>query len=663
MNSRNTWSRHATWFTAAWVLFASGSCSLLYDFNISQCNTDPDCTSKGPQFAWSVCQNHVCVQTVPGTGGGNSAGGQSSPSTGGGGAQGGQDQGGSNSTGGTPGTGGTPACVNADCMAAHTDTTYTCINGNCVPLVTSDCPVLIPTITQGSTALDLLQQPSPIILGGFASMTNAANQHDTYAIINWDLAFNEFNQQTSNGLPSYDGSGASRPLVGLICNGNNATPTTVQSMMQHLAQDIRVPGILTTLNATNLLAAFNYTTSTDYTNAGGNPVFFMSTSSANVALTDLNDNGMVWQVLGNSRQLAATTAGLIARIEPVVNAARLAYFNANGGPDNPTQANSLRVTLVTSSDPTMIDISNVLLSDSGHPETLLTFNGALATDPANNGYFRQDNIDSSTQTANPVVTNATSDLENNPPHIIIGMATAEFPKLVMTAVENLWASKAPNQMRPFYVLSHLLYNSPDLQTTLKNQNPNTVPQIDARLLGVNYAQTLDAHSQGLYNAYLNRLQASYPSTGALYSTLGGTENMYDGAYYLLYSAAAAAVNRRPSNPFSGTEIYSGLTSKVINPGATSQDIGPVNIAGIVSQMNQLGSGTPFAMSLWATMGPPNFDFSTGTRNSATSAWCIQYDTTVTPNAWTYEADGLLYNSSNSTFLAPSSGVPACLQNY
>ena len=158
-------------------------------------------------------------------------------------------------------------------------------------------------------------------------------------------------------------------------------------------------------------------------------------------------------------------------------------------------------------------------------------------------------------------------------------------------------------MRPFYVLSHLLYNSPDLVTTLKNQNPTTVPQIDARLLGVNFAQTLDPHSQALYNVYLGDLLASYPSTGALYSTLAGTENMYDGAYYLLYSVAAAAVNRTPSNPLTGVEILSGLEQKVIAPNATSVDIGPSNIPGVVQQMNTPTGGTPFAMSLWATMGP------------------------------------------------------------
>ena len=197
-------------------------------------------------------------------------------------------------------------------------------------------------------------------------MTNLTNTYDTYAVVNWNLAFDEFNRKTGGGLPSWDNSGALRPLVGLICNGYNATTTTVVPMVQHLIQDIQVPGILTTLTADNLVQAYN--TSAAYSNAGGNSVFFMSTSSANVALTDLSDNGLVWNVLGNSRQLAATVSGLIARIEPVVNAARLAYAANPGGPDNPSQANSLRVTLVTSNDPTATDIATCCFRISTTPK-------------------------------------------------------------------------------------------------------------------------------------------------------------------------------------------------------------------------------------------------------------------------------------------------------
>ena len=237
MNSSKLWSRKTLWLTAAGAFLVSSGCSVLYDFNTSQCETeDSDCGYKGPQFANSICKNHVCVRKVlPSTGGSSSlstggksgtTGGATSP--GGTSAQGGQNPGGDSSTGGTP------ACINADCMAQHLDP-WTCINGTCTELETNDCPVVITT----NNITNLLKQPAPIILGGFASMTNPSILHDTLAVINWDLAFDEFNSNTL-GLPSYDNTGQRRPLIGLMCHGDVTSTDQINSAMQHLTQEYQL---------------------------------------------------------------------------------------------------------------------------------------------------------------------------------------------------------------------------------------------------------------------------------------------------------------------------------------------------------------------------------------------------------------------------------------
>ncbi len=644
----------------------------MYNFNIDQCDNEGEsCASKGPQFAYAICRNHVCVQmiAVGGSGGGPS----STSSTGGasdvggsaatGGQSGGATTGGSAAAGGTaPGTGGTQPCDNATCLSQGVSP-HTCINGQCVELTNENCPVLIPA----KTALQLLTQPSPIIIGGFASMTNPNNQHDTIAIINWDLAFDEFNSNLlGNGLPSYDGSGKTRPLIGLMCQGIVTDAKVFAATMQHLVQDIKVPGILSTLSANDLYNAFEYTISKDYVNAGGNPVFFMSSNSADQVLALLQDNGLVWHMLGASRQLAATTVALLKSMAPVVQQQRQALWDSNGGqgPDDPSTP--LRVTLVYSNYPQMVDMRNVLLTpDAAHPEALLTFNNAPATDPANNNYFNEVEIDSAKTVTSPVVTAATNALYNNPPHIIVAMATSEFPANVVPYVENTWANNpnATGRIRPFYLMSHLIYGTPELLTTLKNQNSSSsIVHIDARLAGVNYAESQDPRAKGLYNAYIERLQSSYDPNGGLYNSLPGWENQYDAAYYLLYSVAAAAVNR---TTFAGNDILTGLTSKVIysGPGAPSVDVGPINISTTIGYLYRVYP--PYVMSLYGTMGPPDFDITSGTRNNTTtSAWCTAYDTTLATPAWVYVVDGLFYDTTTNTLTPPTSGVvPSCLQQY
>ncbi len=664
MNARKLRTGTVTLGTLGAVWLAASSCSVLYNLNTNQCDKDIDCAAKGSQFDGSICRNHVCVaQSASTSGGASSTGGQSSTDATGGDTS--ATTGGASSTGGDTSTGGTgttatttaPACVNADCIAAHVDP-WTCINGVCTQLLTTDCPVLLPQDTAGDySAMKLLSKPAPIIVGGFASMSNAQNPYDTQAVANWNLAFTEFNSKTSGGLQSYDGSGVARPLIGLICNGNNATTDTVDAAMAHLTQDVRVPAVLSTLSVTNLLEAYNFTTRQSYTvDHNGQPVFFMNTGSANLQLMTTNDNGLIWSLLGNPRLLAASAAALVRQIEPVVKADRQAYFTNNPGTakDDPSADNSLRVTLVYSDNSTMSDVHDVLLSDSDHPETLMWINGKLVTDPANSTYFNQAQVVANSST----VTAATTAIQNNKPHIIVAMGTSEFPQYVLQTVENSWGTIAPGQMRPYYVMSNLIFNGSQLRTALKNMSSNGF-QTENRIVGVGYAQINDSRSVGLYNAYYLNLVNSYGS-GALVGQLGSTENYYDGAYYLLYSIAAAEVNRKPSNPISGTNIFSGLTGKVINPGASYVDVGPGNIATVLNQLQTIGSG--YSMALWGLDGPPNFDTSNGTRAFPTSAWCIIPDSTVNP-PFSYVSDGLLYDPKTKTFTAPSTGVPNCLKPY
>ncbi|HEY4157050.1 MAG TPA: hypothetical protein VGM29_03090, partial [Polyangiaceae bacterium] len=583
----------------------------------------------GPQFSNTICVNRVCVANA-----GSGSAGTSGSANGGSGASAG-----SVGAGGSSGTGGQPECSkNADCIGAHLQQPYLCKAQQCVALVTSDCPLVLPS----ANALDLLNTGSPIVLGAYANMNNAQNPHDSQAVINWDLALTEFDDPIT-GLAI---DGTQRPLVALVCQ---SAPSDVTPTIQHLVQDIAVPGVLSTLSTDRLFDAFEFTQTTDYASAGGQPVFFLSTGSADLRLANLADDGLIWHMLGDPHVLGATIVGLLKRMEPYVNAQRKATSNVTM--DDPDTV-PLRVTLVYSDDSTMTDLFTVLTTpDADHPETLLTFNGMSAIEQPTN--FREVKIDSIKNHASPDVSSGIMDLETHPPHIVLALATAEFPKFVVPAIENTWSqagSATAGLERPYYLMSHFIYSTPEL-LNVASQFSSMSPPLDQRVLGVNYAEAQDPHSKDLYNAYEARLQGTYQ--GSL--PLDGTENHYDGAYSLMYSVAAAANAR---GAFTGDDIRDGLEQRIF---ATSPlelvDVGPTPIEnGSIGKLSMLA----YKMSLQGTMGPPNFDRASGTRISTTSAWCIA---PAANSTWVYQADGLIYDPTSQLLTAPSAGVPPCLAAY
>lgn len=649
MKPHFSWLRGSAVLTAAGLLLASNGCSFLYNLNTNQCNSTKDCLALGKDFADTVCsvEQHVCIANPDGSGGASGTGTVGGNSSGGTSASGGSNHsGGSKPSGGGEADGGEAgssngACSsNADCIAAALDVPAICLQkdtGNeCVTLTTEQCPVLLPTTVAGSSTLDLLKKNSPLILGGFATM-NVVDPHETLAVINWDLAFEEFNEAAAKN----SNAAAYRPVLGLICNGALPNEGDLAASMAHLTEKVGTPGILSTLSAPNLLAAFNYTRSDEYT---GESVMFLSTSSATLQLANLDDSGFVWHLLGDPRLLAATVSSLVRQIEPYVRA---------------QQADTtapLKVALVSNDNQTLADMATVLTNappagqaaNDPHRFDYLTFNGDLAIHQNDN--FYQEQIKSGNQES---AQTAGEDILKNPPQIIIGLATSEFAALI-TEVESNWATNAPSAglPRPYYVLSHYLATANDvLKTPLQIYAlpPKYVPSLDKRIVGVNYALAQDSHSKDLYDSYLQRLKRFY-GNGSL--TLDGTENYYDGAYSMLY---ASSLTGRPS-PI-GADILNALQNRVLNPNARSVDIGP---SPVETELPTLISMTKAQIALWGTDGPPNFDRVSGTRLSPTSAWCMKDAGNFVYN---YAPDGLLYDATSGTFSAPTSGAPACLSKF
>ena len=554
--------------------------------------------------------------------------------------------GGSSSAGGAqPGGGtanagsgtGSECTTNADCISKHLDQPYVCKSGACVMVTSPNCPVLIPA----ATALDLLKSSSPILVGGFVNMSSVANPHDTTAAVNWDLAFDEFNVATQGGLPSYQAGGLRRPFVGVLCQGyaSSTIPKDIAASMAHLS-DLGVTATLSTLPATDLYAAWTIT-------SADQNMFFINTGSANLTLVNAPSGGMLWHLLGDPHTLAAPIVALLHQMEPYVYRQRLANFKATGI-DNP-DTEPLRVTLIYSTHPSMLDTHDVLTAtDNKHPEAQLTFNGKSYVDNGSN--YREVKVDSASVVGNVDLTAANTEILSHPPHVILGIATSEFVNLVALA-EAAWNDVAPNQIRPYYLMSQFLFNSSSLLNVTSAYAEQT-PPLNLRIAGVNYGSALDDHSRSLYSAYLARLVAANPSSTL---TLSSTENYYDGAYYLLYSiAAAASHNAMPT----AAEIRAGFVEHVISTtSGVTVDIGPASIATTVAS---LWGSTPYAMALWANGGYPRFDMLVGTRSNQTSAWCVAQDGAAVGQ---YQPDGLIYGNSLLSYAPNPGGVPSCLQNY
>ncbi|HEY0467584.1 MAG TPA: hypothetical protein VGC79_25465 [Polyangiaceae bacterium] len=643
MKPHFTWSRVLGGLTAAGVLLAINGCSFLYNLSTNQCNTTADCHALGKDFADSVCsvEQHVCVanpDSVGGSGGTGDSGGASA--SGGKGPSGGSGPSGGTAPGGGNGGSGEVCSTNADCIEQLLDQPAICRHkdsGNeCVRLTSDQCPELLPTSIAGSSTLELLKTNSPLILGGFASMTNTSDWHDTLAVINWDMAFQEFNEGASKNSTA----SAFQPILGVICNGLFPEDGDFEASMSHLTEEIGTQGILTTLSSQNLLAAWNYTKAEAYT---GDPVMFLSTSSATLQLANLDDDGYVWHLLGDPRLLAASVSSLVRQMEPFVVA-------------QPGMPAKLKVALVSSDNQTMNDMATVLTNappagqaaNDPHRFDYLTINGDLAIHQDEEFYQQQvkTNDDASAQKAG-------EEILKNPPQIIIGLANREFAALIKEVEANWGMATTPSEgmPRPYYVLSHYLATANDalVQPLAMYGTSTTKPTLDKRIVGVNYALAQDQHSKDLYDSYLKRLKRFYGS-GAL--VLDGTENYYDGAYSLLY--ASSLTNKTAP---SGQDVRDALQNRVLNPDGTSLDIGPTPVE---TELPHLITTPKAKISLWGTDGPPNFERVSGTRLSATSAWCMADAGNFVYN---YAPDGLLYDPAAGTFSAPDSGAPPCLSQY
>lgn len=565
MRSARNWRRwtNATLTLALGALATGPGCSVLYDLNADQCSTNADCRKLGQTFP--ICDAGVCVADAV-----MSSGGAGGPSEGGGPpiVDGGD--------GGTPGAAGMPAVsectTNGDCIDANFGQPFVCQTGNCVSLLTKECPLVVG----GQN----LRAAEPIVFGAYALAPDGISR--SIVTRNLDLVVSEFTSKVTGlrGGPN----GTRRTLAFVVCNSSfpENPPGTIDAFapsLEHLVDTLHVPGIVSGLQAKDLQAVFSQ-------KLDGAGTFVISPYEQDSELAALSDDGRLWHLLGATSDLAPAFGPLLKRTEAFLRRDET-YLNLSSA------GGKLRVAVVAANIARETDVRDALLElpelEDFEVEPFL--------------------VDSASLTENPDVSMLAANLFDFAPNIIVALAGSEFIEGVFPLLENggTWATKTDQQQRPMYVLGSTM--APEtwaLYASKRNENVGGWKTLFNRMTGIAYASAPDP---ALLKQYEDRLVAASGDL-AEPSVVLGSESVYDAGYLLIYAAAAAG--EVPA--LRGKDLATGMQRLV--KGA-SYNIGPKAISSILTALD---NGEDIGLRL--TLGDPDWNLARGTRNGLGSVYCL-----------------------------------------
>ncbi|HEX2674092.1 MAG TPA: hypothetical protein VHM25_24620, partial [Polyangiaceae bacterium] len=558
------------------------SCSLVYDLDPDQCASNGDCVALFGQghtceLGICTCKSASCMGGAGGKSG--SSGGMSGNNTEGGtGAKGGSGE-----TGGDAGMGGAPVepeCTShKDCFTLYPDDSEenprACVEGACVPLITPECPAVLPLSDNGSW--NLLKSTNAIILGAFAPLTGTAI--NTYGR-NYDLAVTELSK-TTQGV--YAGSTKRRQIVVVLCKMLFPTQDGLLVPSKHLMEELKVPGVASTLLLQDQAYVWENV-------ARDNGVFMMMPNYSNQALIDEPDDGLIWHMLSGANALSVSYQPLLDK-----TVQHLKALGDLGASEN------LKVAQVKATDEAFLqDTANFI-------EKNVKFNGQSMTANLDASLYLPVEVTSVYKAPEDPQTKAIEAILAFGPHVVIGSTVSEMLQYIIPGVESGWATAHPSQKRPFYLLGALDYNDGAMAPLIKNDSTLSGQggPLYQRILGVNWPAAVD---QTVYEDYQTRWTSAYGHREE------GYENFYDAMYYLMYGVAAARA------PLTGAQIAAGLL-RVTAIGSKIPQVAVGPSPDMATYVNRLASDTSSKIELIGAMGPPNWDVYGG-RNDPGSVWCV-----------------------------------------
>jgi hypothetical protein len=514
--------------------------------------------------------------------GGTASGGDAGDGTGGtGGGKAGRGgsagRGGTSEEGGSGGDGGEAGergcTTNAECVDLGGDEPYRCraSDGRCVQLGSNECPLVYGDF----------EAENPHYFGSFSTLSPVQPQVNS---IVWAelLALDEIN--ATGGIPSGP-DGERRPLVMVVCNNDDLLETPViDEGMRHLIEDVEVDSLLANLKPADLERAFE-------THQLREP-FYLSPVGITSELTaaEFEDDGLIWNLLGEPADYRDAYAKLLTHVEAHVRRER----------DLPDpEADPLKVVLVSSGD-----VFNDELAD--YVFRRLNWNGDSATLNDDAGHYLRINV----EPKDPDMAGAVQTILNFAPDIVISTAAEAVTEDngIVEGLETRWDGVGDRGARPYYILSP--YNAGDLGIVISwihsaTTEPNIVdPDAAGRFLGVSAASAVDPTLQvefetRLSNAHDNQ---AIPDTG----------NYYDAVYFLTYAIRAAGQAEGPSGP----DIAAGMRRLIEGD---RRDVGPSHI----DEIFELLADPERSISLYGTLGAPDFDPDSGVRRATPSVFCFE----------------------------------------
>jgi hypothetical protein len=201
---------------------------------------------------------------------------------------------------------------------------------------------------------------------------------------------------------------------------------------------------------------------------------------------------------------------------------------------------------------------------------------------------------------------------------------------------------AGEQRRPFYVLSptnagELSDVTPFIQNLI---DLRTDPTANRRFVGVSSA----LFDKNVQNAFANRLSRQFKNP---YVDVG---NYYDAFYFLAYAMYGAGT----STPLTGHTIAAAMPRLLRG---TAFDVGPDDINGVFAALDARGA----TLELDGTLGPPDFDPTTGSRIDDGSVFCFD----ANQGTLSLRTNALRYHRDSGELTATASGTqsPFCFPGF
>jgi hypothetical protein len=507
--------------------FAVGGCTAIYE-PATQCNTDSDCVKLSrqvPELSGSYCENNVCV---------------------------------------VPKESNEGCTTNKECIDANNGDPAICRASSCIPLKHEECTLVYEEES-------LKTNNDVILIGAFAPLDNEQPAKDT-VLQSYHLALDEIMSYTK-GAVGYGQNSPDRPFVMVACQSDNAQ--RVSESFDFLAKTLKVPVIVTNQNSDDLEEQVSR-----LIRENAKPMF-ISPHSSDPNLTAMNDEGLLWHMLGSPVDLAPAYKKLIE-----FQASRVTW-------------GEVRILTVVNDVLAMEQIADIV-------EKTLQVNGRSTTEASALGTYLRVSVESKDlHQNNPDTSKILQAITAMRPNVIVFLAGPEVIQPGIIETEGSWQAYGLENA-PLYVLSHHLFNAEELSGKLFLYNGS-----ESRIYGINFAGAKDPT---LYNRYLSSLKAKYYD-----AYKPDYENFYDAAHFAMLSIIGEARNE-PTNQITGSSVVKGF-KRLIDKNGTKFDLTPEILPNLST--NILEADSEATVYLTGALGEPDFDVKTGVRRGRAAIWCVE----------------------------------------